>query len=244
VNLLQRLVQQQQAQQLSLDESFDYHIKRQRRKTIALHVLADATVEVRAPKWVPKYEIVEFVEQRSDWIVEQRRETLAKLALVPTFNHGQYHDYLGEKYPLHIIEGSKAKVSFSDSVIVVTVRDKNNPAQVEKALDRWYRQEAEAIYEERLFACFEVFPDWFQDKYMMPEVTVRKMRRRWGSCSSKGEVTLNLSLIKMPVECIDYVITHELSHLEEFHHGKTFYRLLAHVMPDWRQRELQIEELS
>lgn len=243
MSILQRLVQQQE-QQLSLDETFDYHIKRQRRKTIALHVLADATVEVRAPKRVPKYEIVDFVEQRSDWIVEQRRMALDKLALVPTFYHGQYHYYLGEQYPLHIIEGARAKVSFSDSVIVVTVRDKNSSAQIEKAVNRWYRQEAAAIYEERLFACFEVFPDWFQDKYTMPEVTVRKMRRRWGSCSSKGEVTLNLSLIKMPAECIDYVITHELSHLEEFHHGSTFYRLLAHVMPDWRERELLIEELS
>lgn len=243
MNLLQRLVQQQE-QQLSLDETFDYHIKRQRRKTIALHVLADATVEVRAPKRVPKYEIVDFVEQRSDWIVEQRRMALDKLALVPAFHHGQYHYYLGEQYPLHIIEGARAKVSFSDSVIVVTVKDKNSSVQIEKAMDRWYRQEAAAIYEERLFACFEVFPDWFQDKYTMPEITVRKMRRRWGSCSSKGEVTLNLSLIKMPVECIDYVITHELSHLEKFHHGNAFYRLLAHVMPDWRERELLIEELS
>lgn len=244
MNLFQRLVQQQQSQQLSLDQSFDYHIKRMRRKTIALHVLPDASVEVRAPKWVPKYEIVDFVEQRSDWIVEQRREALARLALEPTLQQGQYHPYLGQRYPLHIIEGARAQVSFSDSVIVVSVRDKNNPAQIEKAMNRWYRQEAEAIYEERLFACFESFPGWFQDKYVMPEVTVRKMRRRWGSCSSRGEITLNLSLIKMPVECIDYVITHELSHLEEFHHGKTFYLLLDHVMPDWRERELLIEDLS
>ncbi|ARN76011.1 M48 family metallopeptidase [Oceanicoccus sagamiensis] len=242
MNPLQRLIQKTQS--VNLDQSFDYQIKRQRRKTIALHILPDASVEVRAPKWVPKYEIMDFVEQRSDWVIEQRREALAKLALEPGFDHGQYHPYLGERYPLHIVAGPRAKVVFSDSVIVVTVRDKSNSTQIEKALDRWYRQEAEAIYEERLFACFEVFPDWFQDKYVMPEVTVRKMRRRWGSCSSKGDVTLNVSLIKMPLACIDYVITHELSHLEEFHHGKTFYRLLAQVMPDWRERELLIEDLS
>ncbi|WP_339338806.1 SprT family zinc-dependent metalloprotease [uncultured Oceanicoccus sp.] len=243
MSFLQRSVTQQQLQ-LSLDNTFDYQVKRQRRKTLALHVLADATVEVRAPKWVPKYEIVDFVEQRADWILEQRREALAKLALAPVFHHGQYHYFLGEQYPLHIIEGAKTQVSFSDSVIVVSVRDKSNSAQIEKAINQWYRQSAIAIYEERLFACFEMFPDWFQDKYTMPQITVRKMRRRWGSCSSKGEVTLNLSLIKMPVECIDYVIAHELSHLEVFHHGKAFYRLLAYVMPDWRERELLIEELS
>ena len=78
----------------------------------------------------------------------------------------------------------------------------------------------------------------------MPDITIRKMRRRWGSCSSKGEVTLNLALIKMPLACIDYVVTHELCHLEAFHHGKPFYRLLAQVMPDWRERELLIEQLA
>ncbi len=237
---LRELIQQN----LSFDDSFDYVVKRQKRKTIALHVLADATVEVRAPKWVPKYEIADFVESRSDWVLEQRREALAKLAVKPSFDDGQYHEYLGEKFPLHVSNGAKAAVNFIDGVLLVTVRDRENPQQIEKALDRWYRQQAEAIYEERLFASFEAFPNWFQDKFIMPEITVRKMRRRWGSCSSKGEVTLNLALIKMPIECIDYVVTHELCHLEAFHHGKTFYRLLAQVLPDWQAREELIESLA
>ena len=61
---------------------------------------------------------------------------------------------------------------------------------------------------------FEMFPDWFQDKYTMPQIIVRKMLRH-GVVAPLSEVTLNLSLIKMPVECIDYVITRE-SHLAVF----------------------------
>ena len=242
----------QQVLQLSLDDelpmpadgTFDYVIKRQRRKTIALHVLADATVEVRAPKWVPKYEVADFVKERTEWVLEQRREALLKLSLKPVFAHGQYHNYLGQKYPLHIATARKAAVRLVDGVMRVDTRDTGSAEQIERALQRWYRQQAAVVYEERLFACFESFPDSFQDKYLMPEITIRKMRRRWGSCSSKGEVTLNLLLIKMPLACIDYVVTHELCHLEAFHHGKPFYRLLAQVMPDWRERELLIEQLA
>ena len=229
---------------LTSDKSFEYQIKRQRRKTIALHVLADGTVEVRTPKWVPKYELTDFVEQRSEWVVERRREVLKALANQPTFSDGQYHKFLGDNFPLRVVMSGRSGVEFKEGIILVKVRDTDDPDQVSKALERWYRKKAIEIYEERVFACFESFPEWFQDKYVIPEITVRKMRRRWGSCSRAGDVTLNLTLIKMPIDSIDYVIVHELCHLEAFHHGKAFYRLLALVMPSWKEREKLIEQLS
>ncbi|WP_101757525.1 M48 family metallopeptidase [Oceanicoccus sp. KOV_DT_Chl] len=229
---------------LVVDQTFDYVIKRQKRKTIAVHVLPDGTVEVRAPKWLPKYELVDFVEQRADWIVNQRQQVLAKSATKPRFQHGQYHPFLGETFPLWIERAGRSSAQFKDGVLLIKVREPSDSQQIEQALQQWYRKQAEAIFEERMFACFESFPDWFQDKFRIPEITIRKMRRRWGSCSSKGEVTLNLWLMKMPLDCIDYVIVHELCHLHAFHHGKEFYRLLASILPDWRVREALIEQLS
>jgi len=227
-----------------IDQSFEYRIKRQRRKTIALHVLADGTVELRAPTWLPNHQVAEFVERRSDWVLERRRKVLSALACKPTFENGQHHPFLGDSFPLRLTVSARGSVTFVDDAFLVSVRDKNDPDLISRAMDRWYREKAIALYEERLFVCFEHFPDWFQDKYVMPEITVRKMRRRWGSCSRKGEVTLNLALIKMPVPCIDYVIVHELCHLEVFHHGKAFYRLLSSVMPSWKQHEERIEQLA
>ena len=228
----------------TLEQSFEYRIKRQRRKTIALHVLADGTVEVRTPNWVPKYELVDFVERRSEWVIQRRQEVLRDLANQPTFCDGQYHRFLGGMFPLRLSAAGRGHVDFRDSVFLVTVQDKDDPVQVSKVMERWYRKKAIELYEERMFACFEQFPDWFQDKYVIPEITVRKMRRRWGSCSRAGEVTLSLALIKMPIRCLDYVIVHELCHLEAFHHGKAFYRLLALVMPSWKEHENLIEQLS
>ena len=225
-------------------QSFDYVIKRQRRKSIAVHVLADGAVEVRAPKWVPKYELVDLVEQRSDWIVRQRQQALLNNAAKPRFEHGQYHPYLGQSYPLWVESSGRASVKLVDAVLVVKVREPSDSAHIQKALEQWYRRQAVALFEERMFACFEAFPDWFQDKFRIPEITIRKMRRRWGSCSSQGDVTLNFWLMKMPVECVDYVIIHELCHLHAFHHGREFYSLLASILPDWREREVLIEQLS
>ncbi|MEE8059981.1 MAG: YgjP-like metallopeptidase domain-containing protein, partial [Pseudomonadales bacterium] len=148
------------------------------------------------------------------------------------------------RYPLHVSASGRVSVSFGDDGWRVEVRNVDNSEQIQKALEQWYRRQAVEYYEERMFVCFERFPNWFQDKYRVPNITIRKMRRCWGSCARNGGVTLNLSLIKMPVQCVDYVITHELCHVEAFHHGKAFYHLLASVMPTWREREALIEQLG
>ena len=72
------------------------------------------------------------------------------------------------------------------------------------------------------------------DKQM--EVRVRAMRRRWGSCTPNGTITLNPELIQASAACIEYVIVHELCHRRLLHHGPAFFRLLWTVLPDWQSR--------
>jgi hypothetical protein len=67
------------------------------------------------------------------------------------------------------------------------------------------------------------------------------MKKRWGSLSHNGLLTLNTDLIRAPKACIDYVITHELCHLKHHNHGPNFYRLLEKMMPDWERRKTQLE---
>jgi len=74
-----------------------------------------------------------------------------------------------------------------------------------------------------------------------PTVTIRKMTRRWGSCTKRGTINLNTDLIKVPLTFIDYVIVHELCHLKVHNHSPAFYKLLTRSMPDWRQRKARLE---
>ena len=68
------------------------------------------------------------------------------------------------------------------------------------------------------------------------------MRRRWGSCSPAGRITLNTRLAQLPLVCIDYVILHEIAHLRELNHGKRFYALLETLCPDWKQLRKLLRE--
>ncbi len=70
------------------------------------------------------------------------------------------------------------------------------------------------------------------------------MEKRWGSCTPGDVMLLNLKLIQVPKYCIDYVITHELAHLKEHHHGPAYYALLDRLMPDWRERRRRLHEFQ
>ena len=70
---------------------------------------------------------------------------------------------------------------------------------------------------------------------------VRAMQSRWGSLSAAGTMTLNVNLIRAPRACIEYVVTHELCHVEYRDHDARFYRLLERVLPDWKTRKQRLE---
>jgi len=103
---------------------------------------------------------------------------------------------------------------------------------VKKLLYKGYKDEA-----------FNVFPGMVSKalrtyEYQMFKPTglvIRTMRRRWGSCSNKGVITLNTELIKLPDLYIEYVITHELCHLKHHNHGTGYYKLLSELFPDWKK---------
>ncbi|WP_331776049.1 M48 family metallopeptidase [Sulfurospirillum sp. 1612] len=71
-------------------------------------------------------------------------------------------------------------------------------------------------------------------------VAFRKAKRRWGSCSSRNDISFNSSLCQLPIRCIEYVIIHELAHISHKHHQQSFWHTVAHFMPDYKQQIQQI----
>jgi predicted metal-dependent hydrolase len=67
------------------------------------------------------------------------------------------------------------------------------------------------------------------------------MEKRWGSCTSQGEIVLNTHLIKAPRECIDYVILHELAHLRHHHHGPEFWKTISLADPNWERKKQRLD---
>jgi predicted metal-dependent hydrolase len=214
------------------------------RKTVAIHVYPDGSVVVKAPLGSSFAAVEAFLHRRAGWIVRKRAEFVRLRATQDAraprrYVSGESFAHLGRQYRLKVMEGERPWVKLSRGFLEITTPDKANTAVVQLQVEGWQRRQAQRIFYERMLALLPRFSPLVLPE---PEITIKTLKSRWGSCTYDGRVTLNLLLIQAPLECIDYVVAHELCHLVEHNHGKGFYALLARVMPDWKARKERLNE--
>ena len=215
------------------EKTYEYSVQylSSRKKSISIHVLPDATVEVKAPEHVEKYRIVETMQKKARWVVkhlEQIKNNMAHV-LPREYVSGETHFYLGRRYQLKVILSDINHVKLSHGMFMIETTD-IHPDRIRSLLESWYETHARKTFVKRL-PLVAANIDWLEN---IPPVTVRKMNKQWGSCSSAGRISLNWNLVKAPIDCIDYVITHELCHLKEHNHSKKFYALQDRHSPNWK----------
>lgn len=224
----------------STEPPFEYELLRSmRRRTLSVEVHPNLRVIVRAPARADLRFIAERVAQRRDWIervLERlRREGHSPLA-APEYVSGSTHWYLGQPLQLETCDGTRQCVELSTDRLRVTTRSAE-PVRVRALLDAWYRERAAFVGAEILA---ERMP-WFSARgHATPIVRYRQMRTRWGSLAAGRRMTLNVALVRAPHECFEYVVVHELCHLEHRGHGRGFHRLMDALLPDWRERRQRL----
>lgn len=204
-------------------------IVRSRRKTVAIQIYPDKRIELKVPLLYNIDNVEPFLQKHYRWIFKRLDAPIISNE-AKRFVSGELHYFLGKQYPLKIIISPDNSVAFLDDTIMVYAKY-DLPELIEILLERWYLSQARRVFQEisiplmKQMEKYNVFPKSF---------TIRKMKTRWGSCSSKGSISLNLDLIKLPEQCIKEVILHELCHLVHFNHSKEFYALMTAEMPDWK----------
>ncbi len=139
--------------------------------------------------------------------------------------------YLGKPYMLQVIyEGRRSKIEKVSNKIIMTVPEGASYEKREKLLTEWYRKELKNILPIVLKQCEN------KTELKINSCNIRNMKTRWGSCNiSKRNILINLQLIKKPIECLEYVLTHEFIHLIEKNHTKRFKSLLDKYYPAWKE---------
>lgn len=208
------------------------------RQTLAIEVHPDSRVLVRAPAGCPEDVIADRVHKRAAWICRQLAEFERYRPRTPPRQHlnGESHLYLGRQYRLKLASGDTAAVKIVPGQLLVTLPGEPDPERVKALLHRWYLDRARPLFGRVLESSLLRFKDVSQ-----PRLIVRTMQSRWGSLSRAGTMTLNVNLVRAPRPCIEYVVTHELCHIQYRDHDARFFRLLGQVMPDWEQRKQRLE---
>jgi predicted metal-dependent hydrolase len=198
----------------------EYRIRRSpRARRVRVTVDADGSVTVTLPRRAPDKAAAEAVEELAPWIARRRR-TLARAAAEVARPAGTV-PYLGETLTLHAQPG-RERVHRRGDVLLVPEGDPY------PALERFYRRAARAETAPRLDAATARAGSRYAG------LTIRGQRTRWASCSSEGKMSFNWRLLLAPPEILDYVVEHEVCHLEVMDHSPRFWALLASRVPDWR----------
>ena len=176
-----------------------------------------------------------LLERNARWVLDQREKYESKREDVPVrrFEAGETFPYRGEPHEVVVERRSRSTVA-EDSLRLA--RHHVEETSIERALECLYRREARAAFEaeaERHAPRMGVAFD---------RIEVRNQRTRWGSCSSKGTLSLNWRLIMGPPEVLEYVVVHELAHLEEPNHSSAFWAVVEAELPEYTDRRAWLRE--
>lgn len=202
-------------------------------KNMHLAVLPpDGKVRVSAPLSMSDESITMFVRMKLGWIRAQQE----KFRSQPRQSEREYVSgetvYVwGKQYFLRVEYSNKGNhLELSGDKAILTVRKESTAKQRENFVNEWYRQLLKAAVEKYL-------PEWEQITGLKCSSWQSKyMTTKWGTCNiSTRKIWLNLQLAKKPIECLEYVILHELAHLKVKNHGPEFVQILDQYMPYWRE---------
>lgn len=210
------------------------------RKSLEIAVHPDCAVIVTAPKSADVSAIDLKVRKRARWIFKQIKYFSQFTPKTPPRNYipGETHLYLGRQYRLKTIIGDYEFVKLIRGKFIVSLRKANTTERTKELLQQWYSDKAVVQLGNSFERCWSIFNGLGLSK---PIFVIRPMKKRWGSLSNNGRLTLNPDLVRAPKECIDYVVIHELCHLKHHDHGPDFYKLLESVIPDWEKIKHRLE---
>jgi len=225
-------------------QKIDFRLDRRAVRSLAITVHADGKVRVVAPLHAADEQVILRVKKRSRWIVKQWERQAGYLPepLPRSPQSGSSLRYLGRQYRIQVrMRGEeKEAVSLYRSELEVRVKDRKDPDELHRRIKTWLLKRAKAVLTARFERCLELAA---KHKLPRPEMRLRTMPKRWGSCIRKDLILLNPELIRASSSCIDYVITHEICHLKHPDHGPKFRALLQQLCPDWRKLKARLERL-
>lgn len=188
-------------------------------------------VKIAAPERMDLDTIRVFAISKLRWIKKQQETFRNQEREAPReYLTKESHYFQGKRYLLKVKEhDSIPKVILKHNEIELFVRPNTTLEKRKEILDEWYRSELKKVIP-------KLIEKWEKKIGVQSnEIGIRKMRTKWGTCNTETKrIWINLELAKKPLECLEYIIVHELTHLLERRHNDIFVNYMNEFMPKWR----------
>jgi len=216
-----------------------YTLKRSgKRRSIGLRI-NDKGLTVSMPLNASESWLHEVLQLRAAWVVEKLDGWQARKPPAQEWTDGEFIPYLGEQLTLRVIASTSAAVTRQrHDELQVSFRGEIIPLRIERAVSLWYQEQALKLFAARV-------AHYAPRLGVAPQqVKLSAARTRWGSCTARGTLRLNVQLIKLPLYLIDYVVVHELAHLREMNHSAAFWRVVASACPDYLKLRRELKGIA
>lgn len=203
------------------NQEYNVEIIRKNNKNTYIRVKQDLTIYVTTNYFVTKKQIENLLNENIDYL----KKMIDKL-LINQEKQNKFY-YLGNEY--QVIYMNTDTEIYQDKIFT-----KNDDT-----LNKWLKGQINDLYKEKV----EYLYQKFQEKIPYPKIKFRKMKTRWGVCNKRDlSITLNTELIKYDIECLEYVIVHELTHFIHFNHSKSFWNVVQKYYPNYKQIRKKLKE--
>jgi len=211
------------------------HIVNPKLRHIYLSFDDQGNLVIKSPKVSLKY-IEKILLKKASWIQDSRVKFEQRKGKSLNFSSSMELYFMGKVYPLvlKLYKNKRTKLSFEKDQFTLYYSVYNEDT-FQTHIDRFYKKEAQ-VYIPPLVL------HWADRMLLSPtNIRFRKTKRQWGSCSGKNVLSFNTMMMKLPKDVIQYIIVHELAHIQHKHHQKAFWQLVNCYLPECK---IQIAELK
>lgn len=210
-------------------QEITYTLTRSRRRSIGLQI-SQHGLRISAPLHTPLAHIDSVLQQKAGWITKKLAQWQDKKSLALDWSLDATYPLLGEPWRIASKPtGEIAMVRSSSQKSPQPLTIELTSRQIQTFVMNWYQQQA--------ITCFKQRIQFYAPELAVPTPPFRlsQAKTRWGSCNSRGVISLNWRLIQLPLHLVDYVVAHELAHLIEMNHSQAFWEVVGRVCPGYRE---------
>lgn len=197
-------------------------------------------VRISAPDGMSLENIRAYALSKLDWIRRQQTKLREQERITPReYVDGESHYVWGKRYRLRVVESyDSVGVTLRGSSLILKVRPGTDAVRREELVETWLRAQLKPVIAELISKWEPKLGVTLQNFH------VQRMKTKWGSCSpSRRAIRVNSELAKKPVECLEYIVVHELMHLIEPSHNSRFIRLMDENFPKWKFNREELNRL-
>lgn len=221
-----------------------YTLMRCRRRTIGMRIDGQG-LTVRIPSRESLRQVESALKNKADWIISKLDEWKNRKSTQLSWEENGIFPLLGEPWRLMVAASGKtqmvpAKMLWNDEgkQFELALAPALTAQQIEKSVMAWYRGQATSCFSERIGVYAHRLG------VALPPLRLSYAASLWGSCNTRGMVSINWRLIQMPLHLIDYVVAHELSHLIEMNHSPAFWQTVGCIYPEYREVRKELKKLG